>query len=252
MKRYNDEVLRALSKDQADGSVFVFVDETYSPRVAVGAVVVESNHVQRLDSDIAGLLAKLRSQHHLVGTSSYRNFVKHGFHASGDPLEVGVAFVAFLSETTDFKSMIVFSDGTLANRMTSNRILAVAAYVLVNDVIRAYRSRPRIIFCFESNAVMDKYLERIVERAAHNLKKRRPVVEVYFGSKQQPHLLAIPDYVLHIFNRWFDKQEGPTVSMDPTTSESRRFKAVLGSISMARGLESNRVIRRTLDANTLL
>jgi hypothetical protein len=113
-------------------------------------------------------------------------------------------------------------------------------------VISAYRARPKIVLYFESAQGMDRYVERLVSRVLSGLEWRTPAVEVRFGTKRQPDLLAVPDYVLHIFNQWLSTQEGRELSLQPEDHRSRSFKAILGSISAARSLDDDRVVRRSL------
>lgn len=231
---------------QPDGSVVAFLDESFAPFVAAGAVVVESTDVLRMDSDITATYDKVKNWYHLGGMPSFEEFRERGFHATSDPFEVRAAFVAFLSEALNFKSMIVYSDGSVRDDLSDKKRLMVVFDQLVRDVLGAYRSRPKITFYFESAQAMDTYIERLVTRAVQSFGGGTPDIEVRFGTKRQPDLLAVPDYVLHIFNQWLSTQDGHELSLQPTDHRSRSFKAILGSVSSARSLDDGRVVRRTL------
>lgn len=225
--------------------MFVFLDESFDPFVAAAAVVLESSDVRRMDSDISAAYERVQSWYHLGGMPSFEEFRHRGFHATSDPIEVRVAFVAFLAEALNFKSMIVYSDRTFRTEVSDKQRLVIVFDQLIRDVLGAYRSRPKITFYFESAQTMDKYLERLAARAVQSLGRKAPEIEVRFGTKRQPDLLAVPDYVLHIFNQWLSTQ-GDELSLEPRDHQSRSFKAILGSVSMARSLDNDRVVRRTL------
>jgi hypothetical protein len=103
----------SLATDQPDGSVVVFLDESYAPFVAAGAVVVESTDVLKLDSGVTATYDKLKNWYYLGDMPSFEEFRERGFHATNDPFEVRAAFVAFLSEALNFKSLIVYSSGSV-------------------------------------------------------------------------------------------------------------------------------------------
>lgn len=238
--------------NEPDGAVIAFLDESFAPVVAACAVIVESSDMARMDSTIEATYNRVQGWYHLGGMPSFEEFRRRGFHATSDPFEVRVAFTAFLAEVLNFKSMIVYSDRTLRSDLSDKKRLIITFDQLVRDVLGAYRSRPKVTFYFESAQGMDKYLERLVLRADRSFGRRGPDIEVRFGTKKQPHLLAVPDYVLHIFNQWLAMQEEERSVLDPANHESRSFKAILGSISMARSLDSNSVVRRTHDAHHLV
>lgn len=247
MNRDDPSLSESLGGGESDGSVFVFLDESFAPFVAAGAVVVESSDVRRLDSDIEATYNRVKGWYHLAGMPSFDEFRQRGFHAASDPLEVRLAFVAFLAEALNFKSMIVYSDRSRRADLSDKKRLMIVIDQLVRDLLSAYRTRPKITFYFESAQAMDPYIERLVARVVRSLNRKVPDVEVRFGTKMQPHLLAVPDYALHVFNRWISSQEDGEMNLKAEDHESRSFKAILGSISMARSLDDGRVIRRTLD-----
>lgn len=235
-----------LGAGQPDGSVFVFLDESYAPFVAAAAVVLESDDMRRMDEDVEAIYHRVQGWYHMGGMPSFEEFRQRGFHATSDPYEVRVAFVAFLAEALNFKSLIVYSDRSLRTDMSDKKRLMVVFDQLVRDVLGAYRSRPKITFYFESAQAMDKYLERLVARAVRSFGRRVPEIEIRFGTKRQPHLLAVADYVLHIFNQWLKTQDSGAFYLKPDDHQSRSLKAILGSISMARLLDDHHVVRRTL------
>lgn len=226
--------------------VSVFLDESFEPYVAAAAVVLEASDVQPLELQLQETFERVRRRHYMAGLPSFEEFRQRGFHASNDPLEVRNEFIGFLAEQTTFKSMIAYSDGSSGVELSKKRRLILVFDQLVRDVMRAYRSRSSITFCFESSGSIDKYVERVVELAAHSLGPKRPIVEVRFARKGQPLTLSIPDYVLHIFNSWLHEQVGETPTVSPAQHQSRSLKAVLGSISAARSLEYEQVMRRHL------
>lgn len=236
----------ALGETDPAGSVHVFLDESYEPYVAAAAVVVESTELLRLDGDIRAAYDKMSTWYRLDGLASFDEFRRDGFHATSDPYEVQVSFVALLAEVLSFKSLIVYSDGSTRPDLSEKKRLMVVFDNLVRDVLRAYANRPRIVLHFESAQDMDRYVEKVVLRAVKLQGRRSPDVAVRFGSKRDPDLLAIPDYVLHIFNKWRSDQPQANTVLDPRNHLSRSFKAVLGSVSMARSLEDASVIRRDL------
>jgi hypothetical protein len=237
---------QSLGSSQPDGSVFVFLDESFEPFVAGAAVVVESSDVSRMDENLAATYRRVQGWYHMGGMPSFEEFRERGFHASSDPPEVRMAFVAFLAEALNFKSLIVYSDRSVRGDLSDKKRLMVIFDQLIRDVLGAYRSRPKIIFWFESAQGIDKYLERLVTRAARSSGRRMPEIEVRFGTKREPHLLAVVDYVLHIFNQWLDSRGSADMALQPKDHQSRSFKAILGSISMARSLDDGRVVSRTL------
>jgi hypothetical protein len=233
---------------EPEGSVLVFIDESYEPFVAAAAVVVESTEADRLDTDISAVFEKMRGWFYLDGLPSFEEFRRTGFHSTSNPIEVRTAFVAFLAEVLSFKSLIVYSDGTSRPDLSKKQRLMIVYDNLVRDVLRAYRSRPRILFHFESAQSMDLYVEKVVRRAGR-AEHIRSDVRVKFGTKRHPDLLATPDYVLHIFNRWRVTQGADSLILDPLSHESRSFRAILGSLSSARSLEGAAVVRRTIEAD---
>ena len=74
-----------------------------------------------------------------------------------------------LHSIVDFKSLIVFSDGSKRPDLSGKQRLMVVLDRLVRDVMRAYRQRPKIVFCFESAQDMDRYVEKVVVRAVDSL-----------------------------------------------------------------------------------
>lgn len=237
---------RALGAGEPDGTVFVFLDESFAPQVAAAAVVVESNDVYRLNSGIAAEYDRLRRWYHLEGLSSFEDFRRHGFHATSNPIEVKTAFVAFLTDVLNFKSLIIYSTGEARPDLSEKQHLIIVFDQLVHDVLLTYKSRPKIILYFESAGPMDRYVGRLVNRAVGSLGRYKPEVEVRFGTKRDPDLLAVADYVLHIFNQWAAKAVSGHAELDPRHHESRSLRAILGSISMARSIDDAQVVRRTL------
>lgn len=241
-----------LTSSQPDGSVFVFLDESYEPFVAAGAVVVETADYLRINPAISELFNEAQGWYYLGGLPSFDEFLRRGFHATSDPPEVRTAFVAFLAEAFCFKTMIVYSDRSWRPDLSDKKRLMIVIEQLSRDVLRAYRGRPKVIFLFESAQGLDSYVERVVRSVAKKLGRRAPRVEVYFGAKRQPDILAVPDYVVHIFNRWMQSQHGEVPLLQPTEHQSRALKAILGSISMARSLDDGRVIRRSLGERSVV
>lgn len=236
-----------LSETEPAGSVFVFIDESFRPLVAMAAVIVESQDVLRLDSEVGAEYEKLCTWYHLEGLPNFAEFRRNGFHASSDPPEVKVAFVGLLSRLLLFKSHIVFSDGSARPDLSEKKRLMVVLDSLTRDVLRAYRSRPRIVFVFESARKLDRYYERVVMRAAARIRDAECDVDVRFGTKRAPDLLAVPDYVLHIFTRWHETRERQIQEIDPRGHQDRAMRAILGSLSAARSVDDNTVTRRALD-----
>lgn len=234
----------ALGAAEPAGTAFVFLDESFTPLVAAVAVVVESTEVARLENEVAEIFRKLSGAYYLGGLPSFEEFRKSGFHATANPREVNTAFVAFLSDVLSFKSLIIFSDGSRHPGLTEKRRVIIAFQQLIHDVLRQYRNRPRIVLWFESAGKMDKYVESVVHHVVKSMGRTVPEVEVRFGSKRNPDLLAVPDYVLHVFNQWFVAQDGSAIQIDQGGHASRSFKALHGSISMARSLDGDVVIRR--------
>lgn len=232
--------------DEPEGTVFVFLDESFEPFVAAAAVVIESNEVDRLDSDISDAYQRMQHWYHLDGLPSFADFREHGFHATSNPPEVQVAFVALLAEVLSFKSLIIYSDRSANPEATDKRHLMIIFDQLVRDVLRMYRSRPKIIFYFESAQAIDQYVSKVVSRALSSFKRNRPEVEVRFGTKRDPDLLAVPDYVLLTFNRLATQMAEGSLDLDPRQHAARSFRAILGSVSMIRSLDEALVVDRSL------
>lgn len=231
--------------DEPCGSVLVFVDESYDPRVAVAGVIVEASEAPRLEAAIQRTFGELEHRHWLRGLANFEKFLRRGFHASSNPPEVRTSFVARLAELVEFKSMVIYSDGSIRPDLTAKKLQMVAVDQLAKDVIRTYASRPGITFWFESAQGLDRYVKAVVDRAARGLGRSTEEITVRFGTKRDPDLLAIPDYVLHIFNRWLQSRPSGTFAITPEDRESREIRAILGSISQARSLDNGHVIRRT-------
>lgn len=229
-----------------DDSVIVFVDESYKPMVAAAAVSVESGDAQRLNSIVSDAYVDICGWHQLQGLRTFDQFVRDGFHAANNPPEIYNHFVSILADTPSFKSHIVFSNRSKQPEMSDKRRLMVIFSYLVRDVVATYRNRPVVTFCFESSKGMDRYVERAVAQAVDSLQGHLPRVEVQFGTKRSPHLLSISDYVLHIFNKWWWPLQGGTAELNAAEWSTRSFRAILGSVSMARSIDDGTVVRRTL------
>jgi len=238
---------QSLDLDEPDGTVFVFLDESYDPFVAAAAVVIEATDVHRLDSDITTTYERMQGWYRLGGLPSFEEFRERGFHATSDPPEVQIAFVGLLAEVLNFKSLISYSDGSARADLSEKKRLMIVFDQLLRDVLRAYKGRPKLILYFESAHGMDRYLTRLVSRVLRTSQRKRPEVEIRFGTKRDPDLLAVPDYVLYVFNRWRVTQEGGAWNLDPEKHQARSFKAILGSVSIARSLEHRDIIRRSID-----
>lgn len=230
---------------EPNGSIFVFLDEAYAPLVAAAGVVVEASDAQRLETEIASNFHRMRGWYQLSALDSFQEFRKRGFHASSNPFEIRVAFVAYLAEALSFKSFIAYSDRSERPDLSDKQRLMIVIDQLVRDILRKYRNRPKIIFYFESAQAMDPFVRKVVLRATRTLGKHKPAVEVRFGTKRDPDLLAIPDYVLHIFGAWRDFIGVFPLNLDPADHRTRSLMAIFGSISMARSLDRPEVIRRT-------
>lgn len=230
-----------------DGSVLVLVDESYSPFVAAAAVVIESGSARQLNAEIDELHARWRRTFYLDGLPSFEEFRRRGFHASSDPREVKSAFIDFLADSLAFKTFIVYSDGSSMPELSEKQRLMMVLDRLLRDVLRTYRGRPKVRILFESAQELDKYFERVARRAATATRRHAPEVVVMFGSKRAPSLLALPDYVLHVFNQWRKRQGDAPPVLDPMNFESRFFRSIEGSLSVARSIDGSRVIWRGFD-----
>lgn len=187
---------------EPDGTIFVFLDESYAPYVAYAGVVLEASDAQRLERKIEDDFERMRGWHHLKGLPSFEKFRARGFHASENPPEIQAAFVAFLSETLNFKSMIVYSDRSERPDLGDKKRLMIVLDHLVRDILRKYRRRPKVVLYFESAQAMDPFIQRVAIRAARAESNGKQRVEVRFGTKRDPDLLAVPDYVLRVFGKW--------------------------------------------------
>lgn len=235
------------------GSVCVFIDESYDPQVAAAAVSIEPSQIDDLEGQIGSLYESLAGDFQLSGLGSYEEFVESGFHATGDTLEVKMSFIRLLAHSMSFKTSIVFSDGTFRPELSKKKRLMFVFDRLMRDVFRQYKRRPRVHLVFESAGVMDQYVERVLERTRRRLRGSCPPTTWEFRSKADPFLLAVPDYVLHIFNRWYSGlPEAHPIRVDKSSANARNFAAVLGAVSEARSIEGNYVIRRNEGLEALL
>jgi len=225
-------------------SVLVLVDESYSPFVAAAAIVIESSEARQLNADVEALYTTWRRTFYLDGLPSFEEFRRRGFHASTDPREVRAAFVDFLADNLAFKTFIVYSDGSSTPKLSEKKRLMMVLDRLLRDVLRAYNGRPKVTILFESAQELNEYFKRVALRAAAKTRRHGPEVLVEFGSKREPSLLALPDYVLYVFNQWRMRQGDQTPVLDPLNFESRFFRAIEGSLSVARSVDGARVIRR--------
>lgn len=229
---------------EQDGSVFAFLDESFKPFVSAAAVVVEAGDVHRLDADVTAAFEQMSGWHALRGLRSFEEFRKKGFHATNNPPEVQTAFANYLAEVTTFKSLIVYSDRTVLKDLSDKKRLMVVYDRLVRDLVRAYQRRPKVVLCFESAQELDRYVERVVIRAVDSLGRATPEVDIRFCAKRDPDLLALPDFVLYVFGKFFETADPSTLAVDPAKREARAFRTILGSVSMARSLDDGTVIRR--------
>ena len=230
--------------DDSEGSVLVLVDESYSPFVAAAAIVVESSEARRINDDIEELYRTWRQTFYLDGLPSFDEFRRLGFHASSDPPEVKSAFVDFLADNLAFKTFIVYSDGSSMPDLSEKQRLMMVLDRLLRDVLRTYHGRPKVKIIFESARELDEYFRRVAIRASRATRRHGPEVVVSFGMKREPSLLALPDYVLHVFNQWRKRQADEPPVLDPLNFESRFFRSVEGSLSVARSIDGPSVIRR--------
>lgn len=230
-----------------EGSVLVLVDESYSPFVAAAAIAIESSEARRLDSDVEALYTTWRRNFYLEGLPSFKEFQRRGFHASSDPREVRSAFVDFLADNLSFKTFIVYSDGSSMPNLSEKQRLMMVVDRLLRDVLRTYRGRPKVTILFESAEELNEYFRRVATRAAAVTRRHGPEIVVMFGAKREPSLLALPDYVLHVFNQWRIRQADEPPVIDPLNFESRFFRTIEGSLSVARSIDGSSVIRRGLN-----
>ncbi|MRJ75496.1 hypothetical protein GEV29_03015 [Aeromicrobium sp. SMF47] len=227
------------------GTVFVFFDESYEPFVGAAAASFEASDVAAVEGRIESAHSTLAEDFYLDGLGSYDEFLEKGFHATVDTTEVSTHFIRFLAHTASFKTSIVFSDGTTHPALSPKKRLMVVFDRLLTDVLRQYRSRPMLVLIFESAQELDPYVRKVVERAARRQRRSVPRLHIEFRPKRDPHILAVPDYVLHIFNAWLERPESEEgTKLDPTTFRARDLRSVLGSISEARSLEGDVLIRR--------
>jgi hypothetical protein len=233
--------------DDPEGSVLVLVDESYSPFVAAAAIVIESSEARRLNADIEALYTTWRRTFYLDGLPSFEEFRRRGFHASSDPREVKSAFVDFLADNLAFKTFIVYSDGSSMPELSEKQRLMMVLDRLLRDVLRTYHGRPKVRILFESAQELNEYFRRVATRAATATRRHGPEVVVMFGMKREPSLLALPDYVLHVFNQWRIRQGDDPPVLDPLNFQSRFFRSIEGSLSVARSIDGARVIRRGFD-----
>jgi len=230
--------------DDPEGSVLVLVDESYNPFVAAAAVVIESSEARRMNADIEALYTSWRRTFYLEGLPSFEEFRKRGFHATSDPREVQSAFIDFLADNLAFKTFIVYSDGSSTPELTEKQRLMMVLDRLLRDVLRTYRGRSKVRILFESAQDLNEFYRRVATRAAAATRRHSPQVVVDFGVKREPNLLALPDYVLHVFNKWRKRQVGEPPVLDPMNFESRFFRSSEGSLSVARSIDGSPVIRR--------
>lgn len=229
---------------EPEGSVLVLVDESYSPYVAAAAIVIESSEARQLNADVEALYTTWRRTFYLDGLPSFEEFRRRGFHASSDPREVRAAFVDFLADNLAFKTFIVYSDGSSMPELSEKKRLMMVLDRLLRDVLRTYHGRPRVTILFESAQELNTYFKRVAIRASAAGRRHGPEVVIEFGTKREPNLLALPDYVLHVFNQWRILQGDQPALMDPMNFESRFFRSIEGSLSVARSIDGSPVIRR--------
>ncbi|MBM0123430.1 hypothetical protein [Pimelobacter simplex] len=219
---------------EPDGSIFVFLDEAYAPYVAYAGVVLEASDAQRLERKIEEDFERMRGWHHLKGLPSFEKFRARGFHASENPPEIQAAFIAFLSETLNFKSMIVYSDRSERPDLSDKKRLMIVLDHLVRDILRKYRRRPKVVLYFESAQAMDPFIHRVAIRAARAESNGKQRVEIRFGTKRDPDLLAVPDYVLRVFGKWKYSFDDLPLILDRLDHRARAVATIAGSISMAK------------------
>jgi hypothetical protein len=239
-------VNRATSGDETSGVVHVALDESFSALVAVGAVVVEHEFL-RVNNEIENLYYDLKNAYYLEDLKSFERFKKNGFHSSYDPDEVSSRFINFLSQTIGFKSFIFFTNRTRRPDLSDKKVVLVLYAQTLRAVLRKYQRRPKIVLHFEQHQQLSRFYEPLVLNVLKGIEGRKPVVEVISAKKMEPPLLAIVDYVIHTFVRWYvGNEDYPPKTSTVEHRPCREIRAIRRSISVARSLEDGTVAKRDL------
>ncbi len=232
-----------------DGTIHVAFDESFSPLVCVGATVAETEFASTND-EIMSLYRELTNYSWMADMTSFKRFVGDGFHMSNDAQAIADRFVGFLGHAIGFSSYVFYAE---SDRFPRGRTTLLLYRELVRTVLQKYASRPLIRCYFEQNEEFNQYFPKIVSHCLRSVRRPRPRVEVFIRPKMQPPLLAVCDYSMLTFARWFSGYQDCPAQTDSTRHFTwRNFNALRRSYSVIRSLESGNLVQRGLPFEQVL
>jgi hypothetical protein len=236
-------------EDEVDGVVHIALDESFNPLICVGAAVADTEFAS-VNTEINQLYGELTNYSWMADLRSFKKFVEQGFHMSSDNQMIADRFLAFLAHALGFKTFIFFSESATGSK---NRITLLLYRELLRTLLQKYRSRPLIKLYFEQNQELNLYFEKVVAHCLRATRRPKPQVEVLIRPKKDPPLLAVCDYTMLTFARWYAGYAGcPPKSTSPQQFTWRNFNALRRSISVVRSLETGTLVRRDLPFSDLL
>ena len=163
---------------------------------------------------------------------------------SNDDQAIADRFIAFQAHAIGFSSFIFFTE---SQARTKNRLTLLLYRELLRTLFQRYRSRPLIRLYFEQNSEMERYFGKVAANSLRNVSRPRPTVQLKICEKQDPPLLAISDYTMLTFSRWWAGfRNCPPKSVSTKDFTWRNLNAIRRSISVIRSLEHGTIARRDL------
>jgi hypothetical protein len=210
--------------------VEVFIDESAfsgPDRTLAGAIVLQNDRAD-IDDRIQSLYEELAELFFLDDERSFKKFLKHGFHAADDPLEISAPFIQLISRYPGTKLFIEWSDHTSRPDLQTCELIELLEVRLVETILRKYRRVPHIRFTFERNPELDGHFGAIVE-AGRRRTRYTGETSIELGGKMEPPALAVVDYALVTFGR--------TLQDDPQPHQLRTWRAIRPLVSSIRNLD---------------
>lgn len=210
--------------------VEVFIDESVFSdpvRIITGAIVLQNDRAA-IDDGIRSLYEQLAELFFLDDERSFKKFLRHGFHAADNPLEISAPFIQLISRYPGTKLFIEWSDHTARPDLQIVELIALMEVRLVETILRKYRRVPHIRFTFERNPELDGHFGAILG-AARRRTGYTGETSIEIGGKMEPPALSMVDYALVTFGR--------TLQDHPESHQVRTWKAIRPLVSSIRNLD---------------
>jgi hypothetical protein len=217
----------------ADDTTYVLLDESgqldETKPIVVGACVVPN--LRALETEISALYELHRESPQLEGGPSFEDFVKKGFHYSGDPWEIQTLFIDNLSRLHGYRAHIAFSFGAGREGETTKDVELRLYRRLLPDVILSARSQ-KLVLLFETNDSLNGAFKGLVEEALEEGRRKsrqqQPIVSIHILQKQDLWSLSIVDYCLAVVSNWIESGQ----SDSPKKREAKNYKAIRENLAI--------------------